>query len=273
MKTKKNIPQPGKNIIALLTDFGTEDHYVAAMKGRILSINPSAAIVDITHAVEPHNVRQGEYLLWSAYRFFPKGTIFIGIVDPGVGTERTILAIQSPEYTFILPHNGLANAVLNEESKFDAVQIDLKKSADYFRFPISTTFHGRDIFAPLAAHLSLGVSTEEFGDRTELPPAVPLFMHVRDETVKPRILHLDHFGNIITNIRVPAQAEAERAVKAIGIGHNLVSRWIRAYADALDNTPCLIVGSSGLVEISIKNKKASAVLSISLDTPLKMYWK
>ncbi len=273
MKAKKNIPQPGKNIIALLTDFGTEDHYVAAMKGRILSINPSSVIVDITHAVEPHNVRQGEYLLWSAYRFFPKGTIFIGIVDPGVGTERNILAVQTPKYSFLVPHNGLANAILNEEPKFEAVRIDFKKSAAYFQFPISATFHGRDIFAPLAAHLSLGAKIQKFGERADLSPAVPLFMQIRDEMVKPSIVHIDHFGNIITNIRVPAQAGAERAVKAIGIGRNLVSRWIGAYADAPDNTPCLIVGSSGLVEISIKNKKAAAALSVSLDTPLKIYWQ
>jgi S-adenosyl-L-methionine hydrolase (adenosine-forming) len=275
MKTKKNIslPQQGKSIIALLTDFGTVDHYVAAMKGRILSIDPSAVIIDITHEVEPHNVRQGGYLLWSASRFFPKGTIFIGIVDPGVGTERNILAIQTPNYSFLFPQNGLANAVLSDEPNFDAFRIDFRKSAAYFQFPISATFHGRDVFAPLAAYLSLGVSIKEFGERVELPPAIPMFMHLRDELVKPGIVHIDHFGNIITNIRVPVQIEAERAIKAISIGHNLVSRWTGTYADAPDNTPCLIVGSSGLVEISIKNKRAAAVLGITLDTPLKMYWQ
>jgi S-adenosylmethionine hydrolase len=274
MKTKNKIQQPQKkNIIALMSDFGTEDHYVAAMKGRILSIDPSAVIADITHAVEPHNVRQGEYLLWSAYRAFPPGTIFVCVVDPGVGTDRNILALQTPQYCFLLPENGLSNVIVNEEPKLEAFRVDFRKSGSYLPFPISTTFHGRDVFAPLAAHLSLGVSIKEFGERIELSPAVSLFARVRDDVVKPNIVHIDHFGNIITNIRIPSQEEAQKAIKAIGIGHNLVSRWSPTYAEAPENTPCLLVGSSGLVEISIKNKKAAAILSVGLDTLLKMYWQ
>jgi len=149
-----------KPIITLLTDFGTEDYYVASMKGVILKINPRCTLIDITHHVSPHDIKEGAFLLANAYSFFPKGTIHLSVVDPGVGGPRNPILIVTTNYFFVGPDNGLFLFALKREKVKKVVALTNQK---YFLSQMSTTFHGRDLFAPVAAHLSLGVKPEAFG--------------------------------------------------------------------------------------------------------------
>lgn len=271
---KSHIKGPA-TVIALLTDFGLEDQYVSVMKGVILSRNPNVKIVDISHSVQPFHIKQGSYLLDSSYKYFPRGTIFVCVVDPGVGSERDILGFRSPNYTFLAPNNGLLDIIMNKEKCIEKVRITELSAKKYIKQEVSATFHGRDIFAPIAAHLSCGVKLSKLGTiinaSTETPTSMLVPLH--SEGAHTAILHIDHFGNIITNISGVEYQEASKSIKAIAIGRNMVSRWINYYDEAPDNTPCLIVGSSGLIEICIKRGNAAQILNANLDTLLKVFWR
>ena len=260
-------------IIALLTDFGLGDQYVAAMKGVILSINPLAQIVDITHEVQPQRIRQAGYLLWSVYKYFPRRTVFVNVVDPEVGSKRRIVAVRTKQFIFLAPNNGLLDFILNEEKAIEEIEVTEKDAKKYILDDISSTFHGRDIFAPLAAHISKGLRLKRLGIPLNPIPIVPQFVHSQTDAKKAQILHIDCFGNIITNLVMNGTEQVHKNIKAISIGSNLVSQVIHYYDEAPSNTPCLIVGSNGLVEISVKNKNAAHLLRTTLDTPMKVYWR
>ncbi len=260
------------SLVALLTDFGNEDHYVGTVKGALLSINPHLRIVDLTHSVKPQNVSQAAYLLWAAYRYFPQGTIFLSVVDPGVGTERRILAVESSNYTFLAPDNGLLDFVLFEEQEYRAWSVDLEKarSLGLVQQSISNTFHGRDIFAPIAAARSKGVPFSHFGGSFRLNVPVQPFVTPENLSHKARILHIDRFGNIITNLRGTRDEWEKYGVQGVEIGSKVVNQWISAYADAKDRTPCLIPGSSGLIEIVINKSSAADALQATTDTSIRI---
>jgi S-adenosyl-L-methionine hydrolase (adenosine-forming) len=260
-------------VIALITDFGLQDQYVSVMKGVILSINPAVQIIDITHEVSPQRIRQAGYLLWSAYKFFPKGTIFVGVVDPGVGSDRRLLGVKTKQYTFLAPDNGLLDFILNEEKLVEEIEFSEKSAKKYLPNNISSTFHGRDIFAYIGAHISKGVSLKDIGNSTDQNASAAPFVYSRTDSMHICILHIDRFGNIITNLYAKDFENISKEVQAISVGRNLVSRWIRFYREAPENTPCLLVGSSGLVEISVPNNNAAHLLAASLDVPLKVYWR
>lgn len=267
---------PDKNsgqVIALLSDFGLHDQYAAVMKGVILTLNPTARIVDITHDVLPHKIRQGGYLLWTTYQYFPKGTIFVGVVDPGVGSARLVIVVKTKQFTFLAPNNGLLDFILNESEVLEAVELTEKTAAKYTLNEISSTFHGRDVFAPLAAHLSKGLALKQLGVPFIPPGVLSPFVHSRSDVARSSILHIDHFGNIVTNLTSRDFDRTTQEIQAISLGRNLVSRWIRFYDEAPENTPCLIVGSNKLVEISAKNNSAAHLLNATLDTALKIYWR
>lgn len=257
--------------IALLTDFGLQDQYVAAMKGVILSINPHVNIVDITHEVRPQCIRHGAYLLWSVYKYFPRETIFLNVVDPGVGTDRHIVVVETREYVFLAPDNGLLDFVLSELKTIRLVEVSLQKTQKYFLKKVTSTFQGRDILAPLAAYISKGVAMKKLGEQREIPNVVSPFVHSKSETLRPCILNIDLYGNIITNIVARDAEQGAKEIQALSVGPNLVSRWIRMYNEAPTRTPCLIVGSNGLVEISVKLDSAARLLNANFDTPLKIY--
>src|SRR4030043_1300706 len=185
-------------IITLLTDFGLKDPYVASMKGVILSINPQCTLVDITHQVSPHDIREGAFILAQTYSTFPKGTIHLAVVDPGVGSARKPILIVTKNYFFVGPDNGLfAFAVKRETLK----QVVVLTNQKFFLSEISSTFHGRDIFAPVATYLSLGVKPESFG------PSIKSWHEISfpDPAMKQgnligEIVHIDTFGNLVCNI-------------------------------------------------------------------------
>jgi len=247
-------------IITLLTDFGASDVFVASMKGVILGINPLAHIVDLTHDIPAHNIREAAYLLHSAARYFPSGTIHVAVVDPGVGSERRPLLVFSMEQYFIAPDNGLLSYVLATE--FDA-EIRELTNKQYFLGSIGSTFHGRDVFAPAAAWLSRGEPIESFGPQVEtiIRFEVPRAYEERS-TLIGEVHHIDHFGNLITNI------SREDLVSFAGADHmNSLNVMIkqtriltltRCYADAPPGKLAAVVNSDGWLELFCNQGRADA---------------
>jgi S-adenosylmethionine hydrolase len=242
---------PGKPVITLLTDFGTADYFVAAMKGVILSAHPDAVIVDISHEIPAHDIVTAAFTLLACYRDFPAGTIHVAVVDPGVGSTRRPIAISGGAYALVGPDNGLFSYILDRET--DASVFHLSKET-FFRPSPSTTFHGRDIFAPIAAALASGVTISALGDEITNPvqlEAPARCKRASDGVWNASLLHIDRFGNCVTNVardEFPSDAVALR----IEIGEHTISRLLRCYADAAGNAEELfaIWGSAGFLEIS-----------------------
>ena len=253
--TKNNRIRP----VALLTDFGITDHYVGTMKGVILSINPEAMIVDISHEVAPHDVLQAGYLLWASYRYFPPNTIFVAVVDPGVGGSRKIICVETGNWIFIAPDNGLLDVIVSQEHVRQAYEV--LYSEHLISTSISSTFHGRDIFGPLAANLSLGKSIRRFGKPFNVSTPRSPFYEPEAGIKVVRILHIDRFGNLITNI---PERYFEDCI--IGVGRTKISKHIRTYTEAPPKEACLIVGSNGLIEVVAKEASAAEMLRAGLDT-------
>lgn len=265
-------------VIALLTDFGLEDHYVGTMKGVILSRNPQARIVDITHDVRPQRVRQAGYLLWASYRFFPPDTIFVCVVDPGVGSSRRIIAVRARRATFLAPDNGALDFILAEEPISGGVQIYPFSESSLRRRQlispsISTTFHGRDIFAPVAALLSMGKPLRHVGTTVEMKSPSSPFTSLQERRATAHVVNIDHFGNVITNIRAERTEDELSLPSALRVNKKLISTWIRYYDEAPPQTPCLIVGSNNLIEIVVRNGSASKLLSLDFDSKTEIVWR
>ncbi len=223
-------------VIALLTDFGVHDQYVASMKGVMVSINPAVNIIDITHEIEPYRIRQAAYILWSVYNFFPTDTIFVNVVDPGVGSGQRIIVMKTKKYIFIAPDNGILDFVLHQEKVSTAVEVTQTTLKEYILGEISSTFHGRDLLAPLAAYLSNDVPIKRFGMSCTMPEISSPFVDSRMDVVQACVLHIDHYGNIITNLRSLQVEKSIKEIPTISIGRNMVSKWIRFYDEAPENT-------------------------------------
>jgi len=268
-------------VITLTTDFGMGDAYVAAMKGTILGINPSASLVDITHKIKPQEIRQAAYVLSTAYPYFPLRTIHLAIVDPGVGTSRKAVILRTPRADFVAPDNGILSYILDEhaagpvvagrvrltpESGLEAVAITEPR---FWRSPVSATFHGRDIFAPVAAHLSLGVPLADFGEAVETLAAfpIPIPCTAPDGTITGEILHIDSFGNIITNI-MGRDLPGDAARLKITAGGRVIRGLCRTYDDA--RGLLALIGSSDRLEISLKNGDAAALLQAGIGDEISV---
>ena len=266
-------------IITLTTDFGLADAYVAAMKGVILGINPEAKLIDICHSIKPQNVSQAAFVLSTAYQFFPERTIHVVVVDPGVGTERRAIILRTPLADFVAPDNGVLSYVIPQSSarpvSVNRQQIELPPELkavaltrpEFWRSPVSATFHGRDIFAPVAARLSLGFPPEDFGEAitslTILPLTHPYW--AQDDVLVGHILHIDNFGNLITNIR---SEDLSKQAITVEVGGHSVSGLSRTYEEG-DGLLALI-GSSGYLEISLKRGNASTLLDAEVGGEVKI---
>jgi len=264
-----------KPIIALLTDFGLGDHYVATMKGMILRQNADVHLVDISHDVHPQCVREAGYLLWASYRYFPDRTIFGCVVDPGVGSDRNIVIVERAPFVFVAPDNGLLDFVLSEPSDVRIYQIgndDVRRlaTAGVLAENVSSTFHGRDIFAPLIGLLSRGEKPDRFGRACERPkPPTPFFEGLSSQS-HAHVLHIDQFGNIVTNIRVSSSSD-DRVIKALRIGERSVEKWVSCYADAPEETPVMIKGSNDLVELVVRQSSAARLLSAQVEMSIEVF--
>lgn len=258
---------PVSSLIALLTDFGTRDHYVGVMKGVILSINRHAQIVDISHEVSPQDVTGAYFLLKNSYRYFPTGTIFVAVVDPDVGTERSIVCVETPDYLFLAPDNGLVGFVPAEQKVTRMFRVTNRK---LMLDRVSTTFHGRDIFAPVAGHLSLGL------DLPLLGPAASAIRRLdqrepevtREGVVFGEVLSVDRFGNLVTNI--PADELPDRKKSEVSVGRAVISQVVRTYGDARKGSLIALVGSSGTLEISVVGGSAARKLKAHPGTVVRV---
>jgi S-adenosyl-L-methionine hydrolase (adenosine-forming) len=236
------------SVITLLTDFGTADYFVGAVKGAILSVNPAVVIADITHEIPPQDIEAAAFTLLAAYPTFPPETIHVAVVDPGVGSTRRPIIVRAERSLFVGPDNGLFTYIYDRDQSHQTFHVTAEK---YFRPSPSTTFHGRDIFAPVAAALSKGVKPEAFG---------PLIAdEVRLATsLTPRIIHIDHFGNCITNITRDLFDEARKPT--LLVKRKVINTFVDFYGAAPPNTLVAIWGSAGFLEISMNGKSAAKML-------------
>jgi S-adenosylmethionine hydrolase len=244
------------SIITLLTDFGLNDEYVGTMKGVILSVNPFATIIDITHNIDPHDIIQAAFTIKSSYKFFPKGTVHVVIVDPGVGGSRAIIAIEMAGHIFIAPDNGILTLLVEEGNIVEIIRVDNKK---FFLKSISQTFHGRDIFAPVSGHISSGTKINNIGTPINKNELVKLSIPEPEISNKGElvgaIVSIDHFGNLITNIdsnclRNFCRPDAGKKPE-IRIGNSKITDLSKSYEDNGSNSPLVIIGSRGYLEIAI----------------------
>ena len=256
-----------KPIITLLTDFGTKDYYVASMKGVILSINPDCTIVDITHEVIPHDIRGAALILANTYSYFPKGTIHLSVVDPGVGSSRKPVLLVTPNYFFVGPDNGLFTLVTQREEVKQAVALTRK---EYFLPKVSMTFHGRDIFAPVAAHLSLGISPNAFGYKTKSLRKLGIRRPViKDGKLLGEILHIDTFGNLVSNIDGEKFSRFIRGRPfVIQAGRKAIRGLKRGYWEGKEGEPIVLIGSGGFLEISVREGNAQKMLKLKKGDPI-----
>src|SRR5207302_1601045 len=236
-------------IVTLLTDFGLDDAYVGAMKGSILAVHVKASVIDISHGVRPFAVLQGAFLLDIAWRSFPPGTVHVAVVDPGVGTDRQAIAFKAAEHFFVGPDNGLFT-FLNEPIS-QTVELPTPPEA-------APTFHGRDVFAPVAARLSAGTALAEMGRaRKEEPVRLPdAWASKVGEAWRAQALHCDHFGNVISNLPIRALARIKQA-------NGMRVRTVETYEDAPPNELVALVGSSGRIEFALREGSAAARLHVA----------
>ncbi|MEW6387534.1 MAG: SAM-dependent chlorinase/fluorinase [Thermodesulfobacteriota bacterium] len=251
------------SIITLLTDFGTRDAYVASMKGVILGLNPQVRLVDLSHAVPPQDVRAGAFLLAAAAPYFPAQTIHLAVVDPGVGTPRRALAARCRGQYWVGPDNGLFHLIFIGAT--DLTRVSLENPA-YFRPTVSATFQGRDLFAPVAAHLSLGVSLEQLGppltDPVTLPLPLPTFTPA---AVHGEVIYVDHFGNLVTNLKM-AEIKAWLAGESFSLhlGALTFKRLSRTYGEAGPGEFLALEGSHGYLEVACNQDNAARRLGAGL---------
>ncbi len=245
-------------MIALLTDFGLEDSFVASMKAVIYSINANVKIVDITHAVSPQNIKEAAFHLKVCYKYFPKETIFVCVVDPGVGSDREPMLLKTDEYLFLAPNNGLLSPIIQNSSKF--VCFDL--SEDFRALDISNTFHGRDIFAPAAAFLSLDKDRYNLSKAMDSSELVvfpkPFLKQNEGGFFETEIQHIDHFGNLITSITLKEINNFQISSVTINfINKKYKCFFSKCYSDAKEGELIAYIGSSGFLEIAVRNGSAA----------------
>ena len=259
-------------IVALLSDFGTEDHYVGAMKGAVLTTCPEATLVDIVHELPAHDVTAGALSLAAAYRSFPAGTVFVAVVDPGVGSGRRGLALEAGGYLFVGPDNGIFTLVLAEHEK---PRIHTLADPSLFRPEVSPVFHGRDVFAPVAGHLASGMLVERVGPEIT-DPVLLRFEEVRRRGAwewEAAVIHVDRFGNLVTNL-TRRDLEAIAALTPGGLSEVVVTvegatlPLARTYSDVPEGEGCALLGSSGRLEISVHGGSASRGLGAGQGAPV-----
>jgi S-adenosyl-L-methionine hydrolase (adenosine-forming) len=265
------VPHP-LGLITLLTDFGDRDYFVASMKGVILTINPSARIVDLSHRIAPHRIEEARYFLKSCYRYFPEGTVHVAVVDPGVGTARRPLLVSTSRYFFIAPDNGLLSDLLQQETGVEVRQIENKQ---YCLDKAGSSFDGRDLFAPAAAWLSNGVPPALFGQLIH-----DLICH---EIAKPRwedqrlvgqIVYVDRFGNLISNLTTHHLKEfrevTTRPSPLIHIADHTIGGLVGSYSEGDAEVPNALINSNDYLEVFLKEGSATELLKLRVAEPIKL---
>ena len=244
-------------VIALMTDFGQEDFFVASIKGAILKINPSVQIIDITHDIRSFDIKSAGFVLYSCYKFFPEKTIFLVVVDPGVGSLRRIILVQSHNYYYIAPDNGLLSLVLDSDEIKQIREISNRK---FFLAETGRTFDGRDKMAPVAAYLSQGVSCAEFGPPLKKYKKFKLRKPiVKDNEIIGNILYVDKFGNLITNIPTELLEKSKKEFYLV-FGKRKICNYAQSYSSVRRGRLLFLGGSLGLIEIAAREESAAQKL-------------
>lgn len=266
-------------LIALLTDFGNRgQHYVASMKGVILDINLNVNIIDVCHTITPYSVINASYILYSVYRYFPKNSIFIIVVDPGVGSSREIILLQTNSgHTFVGPNNGLFTSLIMKENIVDCREIT---NSDLFRKPVSNTFHGRDIMAPVGAYISKGISVSEVGPEFDLSKIRKYEQHFEvmkeNREVTCLIQNIDSFGNITTTLSIknekilgtPFSVKNNQRFKVIKSDLKMEGIFTSHFSKSPIGSLLFIKGSTGFLELSINQGSAADQLEMSVGNPM-----
>ena len=262
-------------IITLLTDFGLHDEYVGVMKGAILSINTSVHVVDITHSIARHDVKQAALTLSASFRYFPKGSIHVIVVDPGVGGERKAICLKQEGHFFVAPDNGVLSMVIEENRVEKVCEIT---NHEYFLKPVSDTFHGRDIFAPIAAYLSMGADMLRFGQK--IPPKHIVRLDIPAPHVSGpnelvgTVMAIDHFGNLVTNISQAIferfQEDAGSTEISVRLGRFEVPGVSKSYGAVQVGSPVAIFGSRRLLEISLNQGDARTYFKAKIGQTVRV---
>jgi S-adenosylmethionine hydrolase len=257
------VPNP-PGLITLLTDFGDQDSFVASMKGVILTINPQARFVDLSHHVSPHSIEEAAYLLKSSYRYFPEGTVHVAVVDPGVGSARRPLLVKTAGYYFLGPDNGLFSYVLKDEDEVEVREIE---NQQYRLKSVGHTFDGRDLFAPSAAWLAKGTPHSSFGRIIHDPVMLSIVQPSRQgDKLVGRIEHVDRFGNLISNLTLQHLEELHSVTKhrqlSVQIGEQIIEGLVVNYSEGMAEQPSALINSDGRLEIFVKEASASDLLKV-----------
>lgn len=241
------------NFICLMTDFSDSDPFAAMMKGVIYSLCPSAKITDITHKIPQYGIEAASLILFKTYPFFPRGTVFAAVVDPEVGTKREIIVMESGGYRFTAPDNGILSYIYRADKTAKVVYV---RGSSFFSQNVSSTFHGRDIFAPLAAHLSMGVPLERMGEEALspvcLPERLPCISH---GSIEGTVLFCDSFGNITTNIH--RSLLENRRIRSISVSSFSVSKISSSYAEDTSGDFIAVINSFDFLEIALYKRSAA----------------
>ena len=260
-------------VITLTTDFGSKDPFVGIMKGVILTINPAAKIIDITHEISPQNILEASYAIHASYEYFPHRTIHIVVVDPGVGSSRRPLLISVGHYYFVGPDNGIFSRIYETEETAEVIHVN---ATHYFLSQESTTFHGRDIFAPVGAWLSKGISISKFGDPVEdyvsIPSPVPVIYG--DKSIEGEVMYVDRFGNLITtisdqNIKNMSRSSPDKNIKVTVNSMEIPMK--NFYAESSDEGLCAIINSFGHLELFVNRGNASMNYNIAVGDKVNVY--
>ena len=257
------MPHPS-GLITLLTDFGDRDFFVASMKGVILTINPHATLVDLSHQVPPHSVEDAAYFLKSCYRYFPNGTVHVAVVDPGVGSARRAITVKSARYFFLAPDNGVLSYIFDDEQPVEVREINQRK---FRRESPGRTFDGRDLFAPAAARLAKQEPFESYGpvigDYQTFPIAQP---HWEQATLVGEIVYVDRFGNLISNLTQKHLEEVRLVAKgrqlSILIGKRIIEGLVESYSEGMAEKPSALINSDGKLEVFLKEASAADLLQV-----------
>ena len=267
------LPVSASGQITLLTDFGLSDYYVGAVRGVIQSVNPAARTIDITHQIPAHDIEEAAFTLLACYKSFQKGTVHLAVVDPGVGSSRRAIAAMMGDYYFVGPDNGIFSYIFDQETNRRIREITVE---DYFRHPVSQTFHGRDVFAPVAAELARGVSFESFGpeirDEVRLKPLAPEV--TKRGKLKGRIIHIDRFGNCVTNLDRQSFNGLEEHRVVLLINGKKTQSVQSSYSEVVGKHKLLAIwGSAGFLEISVRNRSAAKVLKAKRGNSVSVEFK
>jgi S-adenosylmethionine hydrolase len=261
-------------IVALLTDFGTRDFYVGATRGAVLAACPEATLVDITHEIPAHEVREAAFCLAAARPAFPPGTVFLAVVDPGVGSSRRGIVVEAGDHRFVAPDNGILSLVFDESPGFRVHQI---QNPGWWRGDVSPTFHGRDVFAPVAGRLASGAAIGEAGPPVSDPErfAQPGVVPVDGRQWQGSVVHVDRFGNLVTSF---APATLTPILRSFGfdptafvvVVEGMVLPLVKTYAEVAPGEPCGLVGGSGRLEVAVNQGNAARELEASVGTSVRL---